>query len=49
MKQKILKVDEINNEEAWYQDSKVITQWGYKKLVIVMEYKFRQMKDGRKV
>ena len=25
---KILRVDEIVNEENWYQDANVITQWG---------------------
>ena len=27
---KILRVDEIINEEAWYQDDNIVTQWGYK-------------------
>ena len=44
---KILRVDEIINEENWYQDANVITQWGKKNLVIVKIYKYGQVKDGK--
>ena len=27
---KILRVDQIINKEAWYQDDNVVTQWRYK-------------------